>query len=170
MRLGLIEAGWIMGHIYGDNYGIRGACASASLKRRIENVLATNQGKSEQALVIFYMREESMKIRSIYLSLTVLVLAGCSMTLPVKGQVQNSQETFSGTATGYLDGGGDLTIVSSEGTTCTGNFVYVTSRNGEGVFACSDGRTGPFSFVSTGTRGTGHGTLGGKNFTFTFGR
>ena len=87
------------------------------------------------------MGEESMKIRSIYLSLTVLALAGCSMTLPVKGQVQNSQETFSGTATGYLDGGGDLTIVSSEGTTCTGNFVYVTSRNGEGVFTCSDGRT-----------------------------
>jgi hypothetical protein len=91
------------------------------------------------------------------------------MTLQVTGQVQNSDETFSGTATGYMDGGGNLEIVSSRGAVCKGNFVYVTNRNGEGVFDCSDGRSGPFKFVSTGTRGTGHGTLGGENFTFTFG-
>ena len=96
-------------------------------------------------------------------------LAACSMTLPVKGLVQNTDETFTGTATGYMGGSGDLTIVSNKGTTCTGNFVYVTSRNGEGVFQCSDGRSGPFTFVSTGSRGTGHGDLGGDRFTFTFG-
>jgi len=96
-------------------------------------------------------------------------LAACSMTLPVKGLVQNSGETFTGTATGYMGGSGDLTIVSNKGTTCTGNFVYVTSRNGEGVFQCSDGRSGPFTFVSTGSRGTGYGDLGGDRFTFTFG-
>jgi len=91
------------------------------------------------------------------------------MTLPVQGLVQDSDETFSGTATGYLDGGGDLEIVSSKGTVCEGDFVYVTRRQGEGVFHCDDGRSGPFEFVSTGSRGTGHGTLGGENFTFTFG-
>lgn len=91
------------------------------------------------------------------------------MTLPVKGVVQGTDETFSGKATGYMDGAGDLTIVSNKGTTCTGQFVYETERRGAGVFTCSDGRSGPFQFNSTGTRGVGGGTLGDKNFTFTFG-
>ena len=96
-------------------------------------------------------------------------LSGCSLTLPVRGQVQNSDETFTGTATGHMDGAGNLGIVSSKGAVCDGDFVYVTPRRGEGVFTCGDGRSGPFQFVSTGSRGTGHGSLGGQNFTFTFG-
>jgi hypothetical protein len=110
-----------------------------------------------------------MKRRPIVLSAAASLLAGCTATADVRGVVQNSNETFTGTATGYMDGSGTLTITSSKGTHCTGNFVYATSRNGEGVFQCSDGRSGPFTFVSTGRRGTGHGTLGGQTFTFTFG-
>lgn len=102
-------------------------------------------------------------------ALGALALSACSMTLPVRGQVQNSDELFTGSATGYMDGGGNLTIVSSKGATYKGNFVYVTRRNGEGIFTCTDGRTGPFTFVSTGTSGTGYGDLGGQRFTFTFG-
>jgi hypothetical protein len=94
------------------------------------------------------------------------VHAICSMTLPVRGTVQNSDESFTGTATGYLDSSGDLKIVSSRGATCEGNFVYVNRRQGDGVFQCSDNRLGPFQFVSTGRRGTGHGSLGGQTFTF----
>jgi len=108
-----------------------------------------------------------MKMIAIVIMATALT--GCSMTLPVRGLIQNSNETFTGTATGYTDGSGDLTLVSNMGATCTGNFVYVTRRNGEGVFQCSDGRSGPFTFVSTGSRGTGQGDLGGDRFTFTFG-
>ena len=107
-----------------------------------------------------------------YLAATIAaaaLLAGCSMTLPVRGKVQNSPETFTGSATGYMDGSGTLQITSSEGPICTGDFVYVSRRHGEGVFDCSDGRSGPFKFVSTGTRGTGHGNLGGEAFTFTVG-
>ncbi|MBC2835192.1 hypothetical protein [Paragemmobacter straminiformis] len=100
---------------------------------------------------------------------SVCFIAGCSMTLPVAGQMESGTESFSGTATGYMDGGGNLSLVSNKGRTCTGNFVYVTGRNGEGVFTCSDGSSGPFKFVSTGTRGTGTGTIGGAPFTFTFG-
>lgn len=96
-------------------------------------------------------------------------LSGCSMTLPVKGQLQKTDEHFSGTATGYMDGSGVLKIVTSKGSVCEGNFVYVTTRQGEGVFACDDKRSGPFSFVSTGSKGTGFGELGGERFTFTFG-
>lgn len=98
-----------------------------------------------------------------------LLLAACSMTLPVSGVVEGTSETFTGTATGYSDGGGTLSISSNTGVSCNGNFVYVTPRNGKGVFTCSDGRSGPFEFVSTGTRGNGHGDFGGRRFIFTFG-
>lgn len=98
-----------------------------------------------------------------------LSLAGCSMTLPVRGTSETGDETFTGTATGYMDGSGSLQVTSSRGTQCAGDFVYVTRRQGQGVFTCSDGRSGPFEFVSTGTRGTGTAMLGGRRFTFTFG-
>lgn len=96
-------------------------------------------------------------------------LAACSVTLGVQGGMEDGDETFTGTATGYLDASGTLRITSSKGTTCTGGFVYVNSRQGQGTFMCSDGRSGPFQFVSTGTHGTGTGRLGGRAFTFTFG-
>ena len=101
--------------------------------------------------------------------LAFVTLQGCSMTRSVKGQVQNSAETFTGTATAYIDGGGTLKMVSSKGAVCEGSFVYITSRQAKGVFNCDDGRSGPFEFVSTGYRGTGFGDLGGERFTFTFG-
>lgn len=96
-------------------------------------------------------------------------LSACSMTLPVIGQSAAGDETFSGSATGYLDGGGTLEIVSNKGMKCSGTFVYVTRRNGSGTFTCTNGQSGPFNFVSTGTRGTGTGTIGGRSFTFSFG-
>ncbi|SRR6266851_6092425 len=102
-------------------------------------------------------------------SLLLMLLAACSLTLPVRGATETGDETFSGSATGYLDQSGTLTIQSDKGTTCTGEFVYVTPRQGQGTFRCSDGRSGPFTFVSTGTHGTGTGRLGERRFTFTFG-
>lgn len=107
--------------------------------------------------------------RAVVLVAIGAAIAGCSMTLPVQGVVEGGGETMTGTATGYTNGGGNLEITTSKGTTCKGNFVYVTHRQGSGVFNCSDGRSGPFDFVSTGTSGTGKGTFGGQNFTFTFG-
>jgi len=95
--------------------------------------------------------------------------AGCSMTLAVRGASADGDETFSGVATGYMDGGGNLKVVLSSGAACSGSFVYVNRRQGSGVFTCTDSRSGPFEFVSTGTRGAGTATLGGKRFTFTFG-
>ena len=91
------------------------------------------------------------------------------MTLPVSGVTESGDETFTGSATGYADGGGTLQLKSSRGLTCKGTFVYVTERNGSGTFTCSNGQSGPFNFVSTGTRGTGTGRIGNRPFTFTFG-
>jgi hypothetical protein len=113
--------------------------------------------------------EQTTMKRALSAAFAAITLAGCSLTLPVRGQVGQGGETFQGTATGYMDGGGDLTVTLANGTRCTGAFVYVTRRYGEGTFNCQDGRTGPFTFVSTGTRGTGSGTLAGQPVTFTFG-
>ena len=56
------------------------------------------------------------------------------------------------------------------GVKCTGIYLFVEFRQGRGTFKCSDGRIGPFQFVSTGDRGTGQGTLDGKVFVFDFGK
>src|SRR4051794_31159150 len=53
----------------------------------------------------------------------VLQLPACSLfvnsvTVHAQGIVQDSGEEFSGTATGYADGAGDLMVVSTKGTTC----------------------------------------------------
>ncbi|MBB4171592.1 hypothetical protein [Rhizobium sp. BK538] len=107
--------------------------------------------------------------RLISSAIFITLLSGCAMTLPLKGQTESGDETFTGKATGYVDGGGTLELASSKGLKCTGNFVYVTRRNGEGTFTCGNGQSGSFTFVSTGVRGTGTGSIGGRRFTFTFG-
>ena len=96
-------------------------------------------------------------------------LAACSTTLPIRGQMQGSSEHFTGSAIGYMNGSGTLSIVTATGVHCSGDFAYVTPRQGSGTLACEDGRSGPFAFYSTGTNGTGYGTLGNERFTFTFG-
>jgi hypothetical protein len=106
------------------------------------------------------------------LSIALVLVTGltaCSMTLPVMGSMEDGSETFTGSATGYMDGGGTLTLSSNKGLSCTGSFVYVTRRDGKGTFNCTNGQSGPFEFVSTGTRGTGTGRIGNRPFTFTFG-
>lgn len=108
-------------------------------------------------------------MRFIPLISVALVMGGCSLTLPVQGVSTTGDESFSGTATGYTDGGGTLEIASSKGLKCSGTFVYVTPRQGQGTFNCDNGKSGPFQFVSTGMRGTGTGEIGGRKFTFTFG-
>lgn len=99
----------------------------------------------------------------------VFALSACSMTLPVQGTMEDGSEAFTGSATGYVDGGGTLQITSNKGLACSGRFVYETLRSGSGTFNCSNGQSGPFQFVSTGARGTGMGRIGGRPFTFTFG-
>ena len=103
-------------------------------------------------------------------AVVALALSGCSLTLPVTGAFDDGSATLSGTATGHLDGAGTIALVTSSGLKVEGTFVYVTSRTGEGTFHCSDGRSGPFRFVSTGSRGTGTGRLGTETISFTFGK
>ncbi len=108
-------------------------------------------------------------MRVLAVTLLPAILCACSVTLPVRGSVDTTGETFTGTATGRLDRSGTLTLVSSKGVTCRGDFVYVNSRQGNGTVVCDDKRAGPFDFNSTGSRGTGVARLGRDTAVFTFG-
>jgi hypothetical protein len=103
------------------------------------------------------------------LAVAALITLSACATQRVEGIVEGGQEAFTGASFREIDGGGVLTVRSSSGAVCTGDFVYVRPREGAGTFRCSDGRTGPFSFVSTGFRGTGSGMIGGRRFVFSFG-
>lgn len=116
------------------------------------------------------VQSESISYLSAFAVTCVAILvSACSPTLPVQDTMHNFAETITGSTTETMGGATELHIVSSRGSICNGGFNYVTSREGNGVFACSDGRTGPFHFVSTGTHGAGYGSLEGQNFTFRFG-
>jgi len=102
-------------------------------------------------------------------AVVLMLLTACSMTVPVRGRFSSGEVAFTGTATGYIGGKGEMMVFGSNGLTCKGNFVYVTHRQGEGTFTCSDGRSGPFSFAAIGSSGTGTGKIGNDILTFTFG-
>jgi hypothetical protein len=106
---------------------------------------------------------------SLLLGLAVLLLTGCQ-NASVHGRVQDTNESFHGTATGYFTGHGRLRVVSSKGATCTGRFRYIEDGRGLGKFTCEDGRGGPFEFTSSGTVGAGYGYLGDDLMTFEFGQ
>ena len=99
----------------------------------------------------------------------LFMMFGCSRTLPVRGQFESGAITFSGSATGYMDGSGTIELFASNGLKVSGQFIYTSGRKGEGTFTASDGRSGTFEFVSTGSKGTGKGKLGDDKVTFTFG-
>jgi len=104
-----------------------------------------------------------------YVIVACCILSACSSTLPVKGLIQDSNESFSGTTLEHANGNADLKITSNQGAVCTGNYAYITKHQGKGAFNCDDGRSGPFKFITMGEWGAGHGQLGGDKFTFTFG-
>lgn len=111
------------------------------------------------------------KLKYAVLLLLSMYFAACSLTLPVEGRMQNSNERFLGETTGYLSGKGELTVTLMSGSECLGAFQYAKSgKSGKGTLTCNDGRSGTFIFTSNGTRGNGFGkTTNGEMFTFRFG-
>ena len=98
-------------------------------------------------------------------------LAACTTTTSLSGKMERTGETFSGAVagSGYREGSGHLTLVSSLDTRCEGDFTYTSRRRGEGVLSCRDGRTGAFHLSGAGSSGTGSGELNGQRFNFVFG-
>ena len=75
------------------------------------------------------------------------VLAGCATEMwPVKAEVPESHETFSGEMTGGNSRSGKMRLNSSRGVACQGDFVYITPGEGKGMFNCTDLRWGAFDF------------------------
>lgn len=109
-----------------------------------------------------------MILRGCSILAVALAVSACSVTLNVRGQVDRSAETFTGTIIANLDRDGTMQVVSNRGVRCSGQYVVVTRREGAGTLTCDDGRSGPFQFAAVGTRGTGSGRLGGETMTFTF--
>lgn len=107
-------------------------------------------------------------MRALAIGAAAVLLAGCSITVPVRGTVGGTGEAFTGTASESIDGAGTISITSNQGARCSGTFVDVMSSGGDGILQCEDGRTGSFRFTSTGFRGVGSGTLGDRPITFTF--
>lgn len=100
----------------------------------------------------------------------VLVFPAHSMNLPIQGEVANSTEVFSGMATVYLLGDGNLTLTTNKGVTCTGKFVHASQQKGHGTVICDDGRLGVFEFVTAGFTGSGAGMIGAEHFDFRIGK
>ncbi len=108
--------------------------------------------------------------RSLVILLALACLSSCSSTHPVSGVMERSSESFSGTieGAGYREGKGTLVLVSDRRTTCRGDFVYTSRRQGRGVLSCDDGRSGPFQIAAVGSSGSGFGELAGQRYTFRF--
>lgn len=108
-------------------------------------------------------------MRSIAAIALLLAAGGCSLTRPIHGVIEGTGETFTGTATGNFDDTGNIAVRSNR-TACSGTFVYTTFRQGAGTLLCEDGRRVPFSFTSSGWKGSG-GTavFGRRRVVFTFG-
>ena len=108
--------------------------------------------------------------RIIFLISISVIISGCSMTLPLDGKLQGSNDRFLGEATGYMDRTGILSATTTSGKKCTGDFKYLSKATGAGIFRCDDGREGNFLFNSSGYNGTGFGKMtDGEEFTFYFG-
>lgn len=111
-----------------------------------------------------------MRYRPILAVAALSILLACSLTVGVRGQLEDGSETFKGSVTGHSNRSGEIHMDSSKpGVTLDGEFVFATKREGSGVIRTSDGRVGKFTFVSTGRNGNGYGDLGGKKFVFSFG-
>lgn len=92
------------------------------------------------------------------------------MSLPIRGAVKNSTETFTGTATVHLNGEGNLKLATSKGIACMGNFAFESWSKGSGKVQCEDGRLGTFAFVTGGFSGSGSGKIADESFDFIIGK
>ncbi|WP_316979779.1 S1C family serine protease [Shumkonia mesophila] len=100
-----------------------------------------------------------------------LGLAACSVTEPVIGLVGNAGERYDGTATGYMDRTGTITMANTTGGLCTGGFHYTGAKIGVGTLTCNDGRRATIQFQAiTSLSGFGYGvTDDGEPIRFTYG-
>lgn len=105
--------------------------------------------------------------------LSMLAVSACTMTYPIKGAVDGTNERFIGLATvNTAEEFSKIEIVMDSGTKCLGSYPIPHSTGSvmaSGTFDCSDKRTGDFTFTGDYSGGEGFGRFSdGKKFAFTY--
>lgn len=101
------------------------------------------------------------------LLLATVALAGCAGD-NVSGRALATGETFTGTSSAGLIGGGSLSLQSSKGTKCEGRTMGSEQLGSSvAVITCDDGRAGSVVFVDGPGQSVGTGFLGTDKVTMT---
>lgn len=100
--------------------------------------------------------------------MALLALAGCSGTVPVRGETTDGEQ-FSGTFTRRTNGlGSAVALKSDKGAICEGQWSLDEQSTGSVVIVCNDGRTGSAELSAHDGSGTMKGMLGRMPFKGTF--
>ena len=106
------------------------------------------------------------------LLLAAATLAGCSATATVYGIVGDTDDLYTGTATGYADRTGTIELKNTRGNRCSGDFAYYPGvLEGRGIIGCDDGQRAIIRFTGMSPlSGYGVGTTSnGSPVSFTYG-
>jgi hypothetical protein len=96
-----------------------------------------------------------------------VLLAGCAGD-NVTGRALTTGETFTGSSSAGLIGGGSLSLESSKGTKCEGRTMGSEQLGSTvAVITCDDGRAGSVFFIDGPRQSVGNGFLGDDKVTIT---
>jgi hypothetical protein len=96
-----------------------------------------------------------------------LALMGC-MGDNLTGRALATGETFTGSSSAGLIGGGSLSLQSSKGTKCEGRTIAAEQLGSSvAVITCDDGRAGSVFFIDGPDQSVGNGFLGDDKVTIT---
>lgn len=101
------------------------------------------------------------------LAAALSVLSGCGGD-NVSGRTLATGETFTGSSSQNLIGGGSLSLQSSKGTKCEGRTMGSAQIGSTvAVITCEDGRAGSVIFIDGPQQSVGQGVLGNDQVTLT---
>ena len=83
--------------------------------------------------------------------------AQMALSVSAHARVGTDDNLYEGTATGYPDHTGTISMNNKKNNACTGTFRYVTQSYGDGIVRCDDGDSFEFRFTALTTM-SGHGS------------
>jgi hypothetical protein len=106
-------------------------------------------------------------IPSVLVAAALMGLAGCAGDT-VTGRALTTGETFTGSSSAGLIGGGSLSLASSKGTKCEGRTMGSEAIGSTvALITCDDGRAGSVIFLDGPSQSVGTGVLGDDKVTMT---
>lgn len=110
--------------------------------------------------------------RLVWILAFALLATGCSATATVYGVVGDTDDLYTGTATGYMDRSGTIELRNTKGNRCSGAFSYYPGvLAGRGIIGCDDGQRAAIEFTGLSPL-SGYGTgmsSNGRPVAFTYG-